>query len=366
MSPPTHIPVLLAESLELLAPRPGGLYCDATVGLGGHAEAILEASSPDGLLVGIDRDPEALALAKKRLARFENRVILRQGRYSDLHRILNDLSLRGRDAAGAAEAADAADADDAADAAEAAGAADAADAADAAGGISCAMGLPDGIILDLGVSSLQLDDPRRGFSFREPGPLDMRMDPGEGRTAGEMIAELSVDELARVLKIYGEQRRARTVARAIKNYLERTPEPDTSGLARVVAAVLPPQKRGGIHPATQAFMAIRIALNEELSELETFLGGLPELLGPAGRLVVITFHSLEDRMVKRRFASLCQPGAHLPHGLPVTAAEEGEARCMALTRKAVVPTEAERETNPRARSARLRAVARNSGAGVRS
>ncbi|MDY0000680.1 MAG: 16S rRNA (cytosine(1402)-N(4))-methyltransferase RsmH [Polyangia bacterium] len=321
MTRPSHTPVLLAQSIEMLAPRSGGIYCDATVGLGGHAEAILEASAPDGCLVGVDRDPDALALAGDRLRRFEDRVVLRHGRFSDLPVLLASLDLPGRPAAGG--------------------------------------GILDGLLLDLGVSSLQLDDPRRGFSFRESGPLDMRMDPHRGRSASELLGSLSEEELARLLRRFGEQPRSRAVARAIKAYLDEEPEPDTAGLARIVAAVLPPRRQGGLHPATQTFMAIRIAVNEELEELESLLGSLLSLLIPGGRVAVISFHSLEDRLVKRKFEYLCRAGADLPPGLPVTEAERGPAPCFRLTRRAMEPTEAEASSNPRARSARLRAIGRS-------
>lgn len=320
MTNPLHTPVLLAESLGLLAPRSGGFYCDATVGLGGHAEAILEASAPDGRLVGVDRDPVALAHAERRLRRFEDRVILRRGRFSELPALLSDLRHPQRGAEGT--------------------------------------GLLDGLLLDIGVSSLQLDEPGRGFSFRESGPLDMRMDPESGPSAVELLRALTEAELAQLLRELGEQPRARAVARAIKRYVEAEPEPDTAGLARVVAAAVPPRRPGGIHPATQTFMAIRIAVNDELSELETFLGSFLELLAPEGRLAVITFHSLEDRLVKRRFDWLCRAGADLPPGLPVTETERGPAPCVRLTRKSVSPGPEELRENPRARSARLRAIGR--------
>lgn len=319
MTPPSHTPVLLAESLSLLAPRPGGFYCDATVGLGGHAEAILEASAPDGRLLGVDRDPNALRLAGDRLRRFEGRVILRHGRFSELPAILSELGHPTHAERG---------------------------------------GPLDGLLLDLGVSSLQLDDPDRGFSFRAEAPLDMRMDPESGTSAAALLRELTEAELARVLRELGEQPRARAVARAIKSYVDTVPEPSTAGLAQVVAAVLPPRRVGGIHPATQTFMAIRIAVNEELDELASFLADFVDLLAPGGRLAVITFHSLEDRLVKRRFERLCRPGAELPPGLPVTDAERGPAPCVRLTRKAVEPADSERDKNPRARSARLRALCR--------
>jgi len=321
MTQGAHIPVLLSESLELLAPRSGGLYCDGTLGLGGHAEAILKASSPSGRLLGVDRDPRALDIARARLARFSHRTTLTRGRLSDLGEILVKLGL--------------------------------CEAGSKAGPL-------DGLILDLGVSSLQLDDPERGFSFRQTGPIDMRMDPEAGCTAREMLLDLTEEKLAHLLRTLSDQRRPRAVARAIKAYLASTDRPDTPGLARAVEACLPRRKTGEKHPATKSFMAIRMALNEEISELEAILERIPEILSPGGRMVVISFHSTEDRIVKRRFAALCKPGADLPPGLPITAREQGEAPCVSLTPRALMPGDRERQVNPRARSAKLRAIARKS------
>ncbi|MFH2010552.1 MAG: 16S rRNA (cytosine(1402)-N(4))-methyltransferase RsmH [bacterium] len=318
MTPATHIPVLLSECLELLQPREGGVYCDATVGLGGHAEAILEASSPTGRLVGIDRDPAALALARERLARFGDRVTLLHGELRDIVEILSELGLV------AAEDGE-------------------------QGGV-------DGLLVDLGVSSVQLDDPQRGFSFQRCGPLDMRMDPSGGITAAQYLAEVSEVELTRVLRVYGEQPRARAVASAIKRYLADESTADTAGLARIVAAVLPRRQAGAVHPATRTFMAIRIALNDELGQLARFLDEFLRVLAPGARLAVITFHSLEDRQVKRRFADLCRAGADLPADLPLTEAERGRALCESLTRRPVRSSDAETARNPRARSAKLRGL----------
>ncbi len=318
MTAPIHTPVLLHESLALLAPAPGGVYCDATLGLGGHAEAILQASSPDGRLVGIDRDPHALARAAERLAPFGDRVSLHHGCFADLVEILageKTLAERGL----------------------------------------------DGLLLDLGVSSLQLDDPERGFSFRHAAPLDMRMDDSAGTTAAEFLRDLSEAELARLLREYGEQPRARAVARAIKRYVDEVGLPDTAGLARVVAAVLPARRSGGIHPATQAFMAIRIALNDELGQLRRFLERFLEVLAPGARVAVITFHSLEDRLVKRRFAALSRAGGDLPPDLPLTEEQRGHAPFELLTRRPLEASAEEISENPRARSARLRGVRRYPG-----
>jgi 16S rRNA (cytosine1402-N4)-methyltransferase len=320
-----HIPVLLPECLELLQPREGGVYCDATVGLGGHAEALLEASGPHGRLVGIDRDRAALAAASRRLARFGDRVTLHHGELQDVVEILDALGLLE----------------------------------DPAGGV-------DGLLADLGVSSLQLDTPERGFSFQRAGPLDMRMNPAAGEPASAFLAALTEQELTRVLRTYGEQPRARRVARAIKRYLADTAESDTAesdtaesdtvGLARVVAAVLPARRPGAVHPATRAFMAIRIALNDELGQLERFLERFVQVLAPGARVAVITFHSLEDRLVKRRFARLSQVAPDAPADLPLTETQRGRPAAELLVRKPLRPGAAELAANPRARSARLRGL----------
>ncbi len=315
MTATAHIPVLLPECLDLLQPRQGGVYCDATVGLGGHAEAVLEASSPDGRLVGIDRDPAALAAAGERLARFGDRVTLHHGELQDVVEILDNLGFLDEPPHGV-----------------------------------------DGLLADLGVSSLQLDSPERGFSFRNAGPLDMRMNPDTGEPASAFLAALSEKELTRVLRTYGEQPRARRVARAIKQYLADEVDTDTAGLARVVAAVLPTQRPGTVHPATRAFMAIRIALNDELGQLERFLQRFVGALAPGARVAVITFHSLEDRLVKRRFARLGRAAPDAPAGLPLTESQLGRAQAELLTRKPVRPGDTELQDNPRARSAKLRGL----------
>jgi len=314
MTTPAHIPVLVPECLELLQPRVGGVYCDATVGLGGHAEALLEASGPDGRLVGIDRDRAALGVARKRLARFGDRVTLRHG---DLAEVVEILDAVGLD--------------------------------ESAGGV-------DGLLVDLGVSSLQLDSPERGFSFQRSGPLDMRMDPDSGEPASAFLESITEEDLTRVLRSYGDQPRARRVARAIKRYLAEAAVSDTAGLARVVAAVLPARRPGAVHPATRAFMAIRIALNDELGQVERFLERFVHVLAPGARVAVITFHSLEDRLVKRRFARLSQVAPDAPADLPLTESQRGRPRAEVLTRKPVRPGAAEVARNPRARSAKLRGL----------
>ncbi len=316
MATPTHTPVLLSESMDLLQPRDGGIYCDATVGLGGHAEALLARSGPKGRLVGVDRDPAALEVASRRLARFGDRVILRHGELQDVVEILEELGLVGGDAPGI-----------------------------------------DGLLADLGVSSLQLERPERGFSFRESGPLDMRMDSEGGQPAGTLLASLTEAELAGVLRRYGEQPASRRVARAIKRYLDEEAAPDTVGLARAVAGAVGTRRRtGAVHPATRAFMAIRIAVNDELGQLERFLERFVGCLAPGARVAVITFHSLEDRLVKRRFARLSRPASDAPADLPLTEAQRGRSLAELLTRRPLRPGPQELATNPRARSAKLRGL----------
>ncbi len=300
-----HVPVMVGVVVEWLRPRPGARLVDATVGLGGHAAALL-AAAPGSRLVGLDHDPEALARAGARLASAGSRVTLRRASYAELRRVLAELGWDGADA----------------------------------------------ILLDLGVSSLQLDDAARGFSFRADGPLDMRMGPGAARAAAEIVNGWAEEDLARILFEYGEERRARAVARAI---VRARPLAATRQLAAVVEHVLG-RGRPGIHPATRTFQALRIAVNDELNSLDRFLADGFEALRPGGRLAVLAYHSLEDRRVKeafRRWAAdcLCPPGI-------VPCACGWRARVRALTRRPLRPSAAEVAANPRARSARLRVVER--------
>ena len=302
-----HASVLLTESVRELRVAPAGIYLDATVGLGGHTEALLEASAPDGRVLGVDRDPAALELASGRLARFGDRVTLVEGSFSDV--------------AVYAQASD---------------------------------HFPlDGAIADLGVSSIQLDDPGRGFSFRAAGPLDMRMGPGVGSTAAELIENFDRAELTRVLREYGEVGRPRPLAEAILEARDEGRLVTTDDLARVVERVEGRPRNMTIHPATKAFQAIRIAVNRELDELGGLLHALASLVRPGGRVAIISFHSLEDRIVKTVFADppVAPETRHLPIERPV-----GPWR--ALTRRPIVPTEREVRANPRARSAKLRVAER--------
>ncbi|MEM1417988.1 MAG: 16S rRNA (cytosine(1402)-N(4))-methyltransferase RsmH [Myxococcota bacterium] len=290
-----HRTVLRDETLAALAPRAGGRYADLTLGFAGHAEAILEASGPDGRLLGFDRDPNALAFAGERLAIFGERVQLVHERFGALQQIL---ALRGE----AAEP----------------------------------LRL-DGLVADLGVSSPQLDEPERGFSFREDGPLDMRMDPTRGETAKELIERLSEAALADVIYTLGEERRSRPIARNLKQQAAEGRLETTGDLRRAVWRVYG-GRRGRIDPATRTFQALRIAVNGELDELDALLEALPRVLADGGVAAIISFHSLEDRAVKHAF--------------------KGSAELRPLTKKPVVASEAERDANPRARSAKLRAARR--------
>ncbi len=308
-----HVPVLRDSVVALLRPSAPGLLVDATVGLGGHAAALLGAD-PGFRLLGLDRDGDALELARERLREYGNRVRLVRARFSELPRILAELAEEP----------------------------------------------PAAILADLGCSSLQLDDPGRGFSFRLEGPLDMRMG-SEGPTAADLVNSLDEEELMRILWNYGEERRARAIARAIVDRRKAGPLTTTRELAEVVIQVLGPGRRGRVHPATRTFQALRIAVNDELGEIERFLEPAVDALRPGGRLAVISFHSLEDRIVKhtlRRLEGRCT----CPPGLPVCRCG-ATAKVRLLTRRPVIPSPAEEAANPRARSARLRAAERVEGEG---
>jgi 16S rRNA (cytosine1402-N4)-methyltransferase len=305
-----HRPVLLRETIELLAPERGGLFVDCTVGLGGHSEAILEAA-PETRVVGIDRDASALSFATERLARFQERFRAVHADFRELDRILREL-----------------------DETE-----------------------PAGILADLGVSSLQFDSPTRGFSFRFDAPLDMRMDPeGSEESAADLLLRLSEEEIADIIFNYGEERNSRRIAKWIVESREQgKPITTTKELADLVARAAGKRKNWQIHPATRTFQALRIAVNGELENLDQFVSTAIDLLQVDGRFAVISFHSLEDRIMKqelRRLSGYCQCDARSRSAFCTCGAKRV---IEILTKRPVVPDDLEIDLNPRSRSAKLRA-----------
>jgi 16S rRNA (cytosine1402-N4)-methyltransferase len=305
---PTHVPVLLREVLEALRPERGGVYVDATLGLGGHAEAILAAG--EGVrLVGIDRDPDALAFSRERLGRFGDRFVAVEGRHEELALHLDRLGLQE----------------------------------------------VDGVLADLGVSSMQLDRAERGFSFMKDGPLDMRMG-SSGPTAADLVAELPGEALAKIFFEYGEEPRSRAVARAIVQARETAPIRTTGELRTLVAKAIGGRREEGRDPATRVFQALRIATNRELVELGRFLDDSIARLSLGARLAVLSYHSLEDRIVKDTFRER-SAGCSCPPSFPVCVCSR--RRVLALvTKKPVRPTPEEVFENRRARSARMRVAER--------
>jgi len=303
-----HVPVMLTEVLDTLCPQPGGRYLDATFGGGGYARAILDQAACT--LWAIDRDPAAIARGAALAAAHPGRLHLIEGSFGSMLDLLHQTGVQTL----------------------------------------------DGVVLDLGVSSFQIDDAARGFSFRHDGPLDMRMG-AQGPTAADLVAELSEADLADTLFQYGEERLSRRIARAIVTARAEAPIETTGQLAAIIRSAMPPA-RDGIHPATRSFQALRIRVNDELGEIERGLAAAAALLAPGGRLVVVSFHSLEDRLVKRFFTHAAgrdpAPSRHDPRGLT----RQAPARFRLITQRAWRPGEAETARNPRARSARLRALQR--------
>jgi len=300
-----HIPVLLQQVLDGLQVRAGGRYVDATLGGGGHAAAVLEASAPDGQLLGIDADPEAVEFARSALERLPGHMQVTAANFRELKATA---AARGFDAV-------------------------------------------DGVLLDLGISSRQLARSERGFSFERNGPLDMRLDPRHGQTAADLVNELPETELANLLWRYGEERQSRRIARAI---VAARPVETTGQLAELIARNI--GRREKIHPATRAFQALRIAVNDELGALAEVLPQARDLLRPGGRLAVIAFHSLEDRLVKQFFQREAQD-CICPPEMPACVCGH-RATVRLITRKPIRPTEEEMARNPRSRSARLRIAQR--------
>ena len=302
MNDTPHQPVLYKEIIHALQPKRGGRYVDGTVGAGGHARGILEASAPDGQLLGLDVDPQALALARETLAPYEQRVHLAQASYTTLSAQLQKLQWDS----------------------------------------------VDGIVLDLGASSMQFDTPERGFSFQNDAPLDMRFGPHALQTAADIVNTFDERELADLIYEYGEDRDSRKIARAIVN---KRPLQTTRELVAVIEAVSP--RRGDrVHPATKTFQALRIAVNDELASIKTVLPQAVASLKSGGRLAVISFHSLEDRIVKEFFREQSKDLVNPPYEQLYVV--ERKAIIKEVTRKPIVPSEEETKDNPRARSAKLR------------
>ncbi len=301
-----HTPVLLQEAVDFLNPKPGGVYVDGTLGAGGHASEILKRSAPDGMLIGLDQDAEAVERCRKILASFGNRAIVRRANFRDLPDVLSGLGYES----------------------------------------------VDGVLLDLGVSWFHFKSAERGFSFQLDGPLDMRMDQRGMLRADDLVNALPRRELAKIIREYGEETRADAIARAIEKARERGPVTGTAQLAQIIASAFPPYPPRRIHPATRTFQALRIAVNDELGSLREGLGRIIPVIRRGGRLAVISFHSLEDRIVKQTFAVLAK-GCICPPKMPVCACGKKPV-LKVLTGRPVTPGQEELKRNPAARSAKLR------------
>lgn len=291
MSPSIHVPVLAEEVLRLLAPQPGHVVVDGTLGGGGHTRLLTERVGPDGFVLAMDRDPAALEAAETNLAGLP--VKLAHANFCDLPEVLTEVGID----------------------------------------------VVDGVLLDLGLSSDQLVDRERGFSFDSDGPLDLRFDPNEGEPASRLIQRLAADDLANLIYLYGEERYSRRIARKIVQSRRMSPIRTSAQLAQLVRSCVPRSRGHRIDPATRTFQALRIAVNNEMTALDKALRRIPDFLSPEGRMAIISFHSLEDRRVKQAFRS--------------------DPRLDILTKKPIRPTETEIQRNPRSRSAKLRAAARN-------
>ena len=306
-----HQPVLKGEVVRYLVTEPEGIYIDGTVGSGGHSEAIGEKIEAKGRLICLDRDSEAIRISRGRLTPLGSRVTFVKGNFADLDRIIPDLGFEK----------------------------------------------VHGIFLDLGMSSFQLDQAGRGFSFNRDEPLDMRMDTDDETTASQLINQLAEEDLEKILKDFGEEKRAKAVAKKITREREKRSLDTSLQLADLIQSVVPPSRSPGAkHPATRTFQALRIAVNRELENLDTFLSQVPSLIRAGGRLVILAYHSLEDRRVKQAMASW-ERTCHCPPDFPVCVCEKTPL-FRRLLKKGIRPGHEEIETNPRARSARLRAAER--------
>lgn len=303
-----HTPVLLREAIDLLAPKSGGVYVDGTLGGGGHATELLKRSSPDGVLIGLDQDAEAVERCVPNLAAYGDRAIIRQADFRDIPAVLSELGYEA----------------------------------------------VDGVLLDLGMSWFHLKTPERGFSFMLDGPLDMRMDRSRPQTAADLVNTLSHEALVQILREYGEEKRAAAIARAIEKARVRGLITSTVQLAEIVSSVYPSYPPRRIHPATQTFQALRIAVNDELESLREGLRGIIPQLKPGARLAVITFHSLEDRIVKQTFVKEAK-GCVCPPKMPICGCGRKPVLRL-ITSRPVLAGPSEVAINPAARSAKLRAV----------
>jgi len=306
-----HRPVLVDEVVRNLVIKPQGVYVDGTAGTGGHSEVIAQRLSTEGRLICLDRDPEAVRISKQRMSPLADRVTFIRTNYIHLDRALKDIG----------------------------------------------MGRVDGILLDLGMSTLQLDHGGRGFSFSRDEPLDMRMDPDEGPPASQLVNTLSTDALEKILREYGEERRAKSIARRIQREREQRPIESTGRLAELVASVVPKTRGPGAkHPATRTFQALRIAVNGELENLRLFLDKAPSLIEKEGRLVILSYHSLEDRIVKQAIRGW-EKGCQCPPDLPLCGCGL-KPLFKRINKKGIRAGRSEIQENPRARSATMRAAER--------
>lgn len=309
-----HLPVMLNEVIATLSPKDGEVYVDGTFGAGGYSRAILD--SANCRVIGIDRDMSALDKANDMKEAYGDRLLLVHGAFGDVKSHLAELGFEKI----------------------------------------------DGFVLDIGVSSMQIDQPERGFSFRFDGPLDMRMDTSSGQSASEVVMQTKEDDLANLIYKYGEERLSRRIAKEIVKARAEMPIAQTAQLAEIVRACVPRSSKDGIDPATRTFQALRIAVNDELGELERALSAAPEILNEGGRLIVVSFHSLEDRIVKNTFKALTgRTSSASRHSLEVSPQDQIKPSFSAFNRKPILPTQDEIKVNARARSAKLRAVVKREG-----
>lgn len=304
---PSHQPVLSEEVVSYLITRPEGVYVDATLGMGGHTKSILDHTRSRCLVIGLDVDEEAISISRERLSAYNGHVIYRNSNFSDIDKVLDSLDIRE----------------------------------------------VDGIIADLGMSSFQIESSERGFSFMREEPLDMRMDPRLRFTAYDLVNEMTLDEISRVLRMYGEEKWSRRIAKRIVETRKESPIKTSAELAGVVSLAIPRKFHPArIHPATKTFQALRIAVNNELENIEAFIGRAVSRLRVGGRLVIISFHSLEDRLVKSSFLRMASP-CICPPGMPECGCGKKKVLDI-ITRTPVIPADEEISNNPRARSAKLR------------